>query len=170
QRVFEQIAQYRPAKLYLASDGPRANVSGEQEKVDGIRQFLTTNINWKCDVKTLFRPTNLGCKIAVSEAISWFFDQEEYGIILEDDCLPERSFFPFCAAMLTTYRDDTRVMQISGTNFIGRYTPDPQYSYFFSKYGGIWGWASWRRAWKHFELSPEKYHQAKASQILKGFL
>lgn len=170
QQVFKQVAQYRPSKLYLASDGPRTHVQGEKDKVDQIRHFLTENIDWECEVKTLFRPANLGCKIAVSEAISWFFEQEEYGIILEDDCLPHLSFFAFCATMLVTYRDDTRIMQVSGSNFIGPYTPDPQYRYFFSKYGGIWGWASWRRAWKHFELSPEKYHQAKASEILKGFL
>lgn len=170
QQVFKQVAQYRPSKLYLASDGPRAHVPGEKDKVDQIRQFLTERIDWECDVKTLFRPANLGCKIAVSEAISWFFEHEECGIILEDDCLPDRSFFTFCTAMLAAYRDDTRIMQISGTNFIGSYTPDPQYSCFFSKYGGIWGWASWRRAWKHFDLSPEKYHQAKATEILKGFL
>jgi hypothetical protein len=170
KRVFNLVAQYRPAKLYLASDGPRAHVQDEPHKIEQIRQFLTGNIDWECEVKTLFRPTNLGCKLAVSEGISWFFEHEDCGIILEDDCLPDLSFFNFCAAMLAAYRDDARIMQISGTNFIGRYTPDPQYSYFFSKYGGIWGWASWRRAWKHFDLSPEKYRQAKASETLKGFL
>jgi len=170
QRVFEQVARYRPVRLYLASDGPRPQVQGEKEKVDHVRQFLIDRIDWECEVKTLFRPVNLGCKIAVSEAISWFFEHEEHGIILEDDCLPHLSFFPFCAQMLDVYRDDTRIMQISGTNFIGHYTPDPQYPYFFSKYGGIWGWASWRRAWKHFDLSPGKYRQAKATGILKGFL
>lgn len=170
KRVFNLVAQYRPDKLYLASDGPRAHVRDEHHKIQQIRQFLTGNIDWECEVKTLFRPTNLGCKLAVSEGISWFFEHEDCGIILEDDCLPDLSFFNFCAAMLTAYRDDTRIMQISGTNFIGRYAPDPQYSYFFSKYGGIWGWASWRRAWKHFDLSPEKYRQAKAAETLKGFL
>jgi len=170
KRVFEQVVRYRPSKLYLASDGPRVHIPGEKDKIDQIRQFLTKNVDWECEVKTLFRPANLGCKIAVSEAISWFFAHEECGIILEDDCLPDPSFFHFCAAMLDTYRDDTRIMQISGTNFIGRYTSDPEYPYFFSKYGGIWGWASWRRAWKHFDLSPEKYHQAKTSEVLRGFL
>lgn len=170
RQVFERIRQYGPSTLYLASDGPRTHATGEAEKVAEIRQFLTDNVDWECTVKTLFRPANLGCKVAVSEAISWFFEHEECGIILEDDCLPNPSFFAFCATMLDLYRDDTRIMQISGTNFMGHYTPDEQYPYFFSKYGGIWGWASWRRAWKHFELSPEKYHQAKTSEILKGFL
>ena len=170
QRVFERIAQYRPAKLYLASDGPRSRVPGEHETVDQIRKFLSTNIDWDCELFTLFRPTNLGCKMAVSEAITWFFDQEELGIILEDDCLPHPSFFDFCGSMLKAYRNDTRIMQVTGTNFLGQYTPSPQHHYFFSKYGGIWGWASWRRAWNHFGLSPEKYREAKATGILKGFL
>ena len=170
QRVFERIAQYRPSKLYLASDGPREKVAGEEDKVNKVRQFLTTHIHWDCNVETLFRPANLGCKIAVSDAISWFFAHETCGIILEDDCLPNLSFFSFCANMLAAYRDDTRIMQISGTNFLGQYTPDPQYPYLFSRYGGIWGWASWRRAWQHFDLSPDKYRQAKKSEILRGFL
>ncbi len=170
RQVFARIAQYRPSRLYLACDGPRRHVQGEEEKTERVRQFLVENVDWECEVKTLFRSTNLGCKMAVSEAISWFFEQEEQGVILEDDCVPDPSFFSFCAIMLATYRDDTRIMQVSGTNFLGQYTPVSRYPYFFSKYGGIWGWASWRRAWRHFDLSPERYHQAKATQALKGFL
>lgn len=170
KQVLGQIAQYRPEKIYIASDGPRQQVVGEKDTVEKLRQFLLENVNWGGEIKTLFRPTNLGCKIAVSEAISWFFEHEESGIILEDDCVPDLSFFTFCALMLATYKNDERVMQVSGTNFIGQYTPSAPYQYFFSKYGGIWGWASWRRAWQHFDLSSKRYLEAKDNGILKGYL
>src|SRR5690606_28025389 len=120
--------------------------------------------DWNCEVHTLFRDTNLGCKQAVSGAISWFFEQEEMGIILEDDCLPAASFFEYCAFFLDKYQHDERIMQVSGLNFAGTY-PQAGYGYLFSKFGGIWGWATWKRAWEKFTLDAGQYFQAKDSGI-----
>lgn len=149
-RVFEAIRRARPERLYVAADGPRPDRVGEDEKVREVRGIVD-RVDWPCEVRTLFREENLGCKRAVSEAISWFFEAEPEGIVLEDDCLPEPSFFRFCGELLARYRDDERVAMISGDNFqFGRQRTDA--SYYFSRYLHIWGWASWRRAWKHYDV------------------
>jgi hypothetical protein len=108
KRVFLEIGKAKPRKLFIASDGARENKEGEKEVVKQIREYILKNINWKCEVKTRFREKNLGCKNAVADGISWFFDNVEEGIILEDDCLPSQSFFRFCQEMLEKYRDDER--------------------------------------------------------------
>ena len=95
KQVFEAIREAKPPRLYIAADGARETKAGEAEKVTAVRDFILKNIDWECDIKTLFREENLGCKYAVSGAIDWFFDNEEMGIILEDDCLPSQSFFGF---------------------------------------------------------------------------
>ena len=169
RRVFEAIRQVKPSRLYIAADGPRDNKLGEDLKVQEVRKYVMSNIDWECEIKTLFREKNLGCKLAVSSAIDWFFENEEEGIILEDDCLPDVSFFPFCSELLERYRHDERVMMVSGVNFLGgqRLTP---YSYFFSKYNYIWGWASWRRAWKHYDVNMRLWPEFREKAFLLGIL
>jgi len=147
--VFNAIRDARPSKLYVAVDGPRAGLEGEFEKVARVRK-IATSVDWPCELKTLIRETNLGCKYAVSGAISWFFDNEDSGIILEDDCLPDLSFFGFCQEMLVKYRNDTRVLMVSGTNLA--WDINGKEGYYFSRYPHIWGWASWRRAWKSYDV------------------
>lgn len=148
-QVFEAIRKARPPRLYVAADGPREGRDGELERVAKVREIVT-NIDWPCEVKTLFREKNLGCKAAVSGAITWFFDQEEEGIILEDDCLPHEDFFSFCETLLDRYRDDERISVITGTNYQdGNWRGDG--SYYFSRYNHVWGWASWRRAWTFYD-------------------
>lgn len=107
KQVFGAIRDAKPPRLYIAADGARADMEGEYEKTEIVRNYVLENIDWKCDVKTLFRKSNLGCKYAVSDAISWFFAQEEMGIILEDDCLPNLSFFWYCENLLLRYRDES---------------------------------------------------------------
>jgi hypothetical protein len=150
QRVFHSIRRQKPTRLYLAADGPRRDKAGERELCAQARKIVD-QIDWDCDLQTLFRDENLGCGRAVSEAITWFFSHEVEGIILEDDCLPSDSFFPFCAEMLKRFRGDPAVGSISGDCFFPRslHHPDP---YFFSKYVQIWGWATWRRTWQQYEL------------------
>jgi hypothetical protein len=151
KQVFDAIKQYRPTKLFIAADGPRTDKAGEKEKCEVARK-ITENIDWPCKVKRLYRNKNLGCKIAVSGAITWFFKNVEEGIILEDDCLPNSSFFVFCEQMLKLYKDDNKVMCISGDNFLpGKMQRES--SYYFSKYIHIWGWATWRRAWKNYDVN-----------------
>jgi hypothetical protein len=150
QSVFTEIRKAKPKQLFIASDGPRTKE--EEKKTNSIRRYILDNINWSCKVKTLFRKKNLGCKYAVSGAISWFFKNIEQGIILEDDCLPNQSFFRFCEEMLKRYKDEKNVMMISGDNFIGEKTKNMKESYYFSRNVHIWGWASWRRVWKQYKV------------------
>ena len=138
KQVFEAIRQAKPPRLYIAADGARSSREGEAEKVQAVREYIIQNIDWECEVKTLFREQNLGCKYAVSGAIDWFFENEEMGIILEDDCLPSQSFFWFCEELLERYKDDMRVWHIGGSNFqngIKRGDGD----YYFSKYNTFFG-------------------------------
>lgn len=154
-RVFAAIRAARPARLYVAADGPRSDRPGEADRCAEARRIATA-IDWPCELRTLFRDTNLGCRRAVSGAITWFFEHEPEGIILEDDCLPHPTFFPYCAELLARYRDDERVMCITGNNFqksMGRWP----YSYYFSIYNHCWGWASWRRAWEHYDAEVERF-------------
>ena len=149
--VFEKIKEAKPQKLYIAADGPRKEKEGEAEKAAEVRK-ICSDINWNCEVHTLYRDTNLGCGKAVSEAITWFFEQEEEGIILEDDCLPDISFFRFCSELLVRYRDEEKVMSISGTNLLNYPWRVPEQSYFWGL-GGIWGWATWKRAWDKYDYT-----------------
>ncbi|WP_086774554.1 glycosyltransferase [Vibrio coralliirubri] len=149
-KVFDVIKEYQPTHLYLASDGAR-DIPGEEEVIEEIRTYLTANIDWECEVKTLFRSKNVGCKKAVSEAINWVFDFEKSCIILEDDCLPSPSFFDFCSEMLDKHEVDERVFLVSGYNKQNTWR-EKEVDYFYSNLGGIWGWATWRRAWKHFDI------------------
>ena len=149
-QVFEAIRKAQPPRLYVAADGPREGRDGEAERVARVREIATA-VDWPCELKTLFRKKNLGCKYAVSGAITWFFEHEEQGIILEDDCLPSQSFFWFCEDLLNRYCQDERIFIISGYNKQQQWKPE-KHDYFFSNFGGIWGWASWRRAWKHLDL------------------
>lgn len=157
--VFEELRKLRPARLYVAADGARPGRQDEIEKCKETRD-VATKVDWPCEVKTLFREENLGCGKAVSGAISWFFDEVEEGIILEDDCLPSPTFFQFCEELLMKYRDDDRVMHIGGNNFLGDRQVNGR-SYYFSRYGHIWGWATWRRAWKMYDFEMKRYESVK---------
>jgi hypothetical protein len=157
KKVFAEIKRARPALLFIASDGPREGKDKEREVVEKIREYVLNNIDWKCRVKTLFRKKNLGCKYAVSGAISWFFKNVDRGIILEDDCLPSQDFFLFCQELLEKYKDDERIMQISGTNV--ETESKIIESYFFSRYFNAWGWATWKRAWNLYDLEMKYYEE-----------
>lgn len=150
KKVFETLRRYKPIELFIAADGPRENKPGEKERCEEARK-ITEKIDWPCKVKRLYRKKNLGCRYAVSGAITWFFKNVEEGIILEDDCLPNSSFFTYCEQMLRLYRNDKKVMCISGDNFLPK-EKQKSNGYFFSKYVHIWGWASWRRAWKNYDV------------------
>lgn len=144
-QVFKAIRKAKPLRLYIAADGPRSHREGEAEKVAMVREIATA-VDWKCEVKTLFRKENLGCKCAVSGGITWFFEHEEQGIILEDDCLPHIDFFHYCEELLDHYVDDVRVSVITGNNYQNNQVRGNA-SYYFSRYPHCWGWATWRRSW-----------------------
>lgn len=159
KQVFESIKKAKPSRLYIASDGARKSILGEAEKVESVRDYIISAIDWDCEVKTLFRQENLGCKVAVSSAIDWFFQQEEMGIILEDDCLPSQSFFGYCEELLEKYKADLRVWNIAG--YKPSYLASDEYSYNFSKFTQIWGWATWADRWKHYDVTIAKYRENK---------
>jgi hypothetical protein len=163
--VFREIRNARPSKLFIAADGPRGNRPEEFELCARTRKIVS-QIDWECEVHTLFREKNLGCKKAVSSAIEWFFQHVEEGIILEDDCLPDGSFFWFCDRLLKYYRDDRRVMMIAGTNYLFNKINTGE-SYFFSRYFPVWGWATWRRAWKLYDIAMEDWPKYKELGFLR---
>jgi len=168
RRVFEAIRAARPPRLYVAADGPRPHKAGEAERCESVRR-LATAVDWPCELKTLFSDKNLGCKLGEASAMNWFFENEPEGIVLEDDCLPNASFFSFCDELLERYRDDSRVMCISGDNFISE-TWVPPDSYYFSKYPYCWGWASWRRAWRHYDVDMNGWRTGSKDELLECML
>lgn len=162
--VFEAIARQRPQHLLIIADGPRSARPGETEACEQVRDIVT-RVNWQCEVSTNFAPTNMGCKNRIISGLNWAFSLVNEAIILEDDCLPDPSFFPFCDELLERYRDDNRVSMIAGTNFVWRAAP-PSPSYFFSRMTHIWGWATWRRAWSFYDENLSQWPAVRASGLL----
>jgi len=162
-RVFEAIRQAQPAKLLIVADGAR---NEEEAILCQQTRSVTEQIDWDCEVLRNYSDVNLGCGHRVASGISWAFKLVEEAIILEDDCLPHPSFFSYCENLLGYYRDDERIMAISGDNFQDGNQRTP-YSYYFSKYPHCWGWATWRRAWKHFDFNLDKWLEFKNSGLTK---
>uniref|UniRef100_UPI004047AA7D nucleotide-diphospho-sugar transferase n=1 Tax=Algoriphagus sp. TaxID=1872435 RepID=UPI004047AA7D len=156
--VFEKIKEIKPRVLYINSDGPKSNNTHEINEIAETRR-ITEIIDWDCTVHRRYLETNLGCKLGVSSAINWFFENEEYGIILEYDCLPDLSFFHFCENLLEKYRYNSSVYSISGNNFdfilqkSSSFKNHIDSTYTFSNLSKIWGWATWKRAWKNFDIT-----------------
>ena len=149
ERVFNAIAQAKPSKLLVIADGPRAGRVGEAERCAQARAVIE-RVDWECEVLTNYADSNMGCKMRVATGIDWVFQQVEEAIILEDDCLPEQSFFRFCQEMIERYRYHPRVGMVTGGNLqFGQQRGDA--SYYFSRYSHIWGWATWRRAWQLYQ-------------------
>ena len=164
-KVFEEIAKARPSKLLLIADGPRDSVLGEAERCSAVRKLIE-NVDWDCEVLTNFSEVNMGCKRRLSSGLDWVFTQVPEAIILEDDCLPSPSFFPFCDELLERYRHDDRIGMISGDNFQeGKLRGDGDY--YFSKFCHIWGWATWARAWKKYDVNMSTWPQLKNERWLE---
>jgi hypothetical protein len=168
-RVFRAIRKARPAQLFIIADGPRTGA--EKEKTDAARA-VTEQVDWECDVKRLYATENLSVKKGPPTGISWVFTHVDRAIFLEDDCLPDPTFFPYCAELLERYKDDGRVMHISGNNFQqdNRSFSCPE-SYYFSYIPNLWGWATWRRAWQKYDERPmEAWPDIKKSGLLKDII
>lgn len=158
-RVFEAIRKARPPKLLVVADGPRTDKPGEAERCAAVRRIID-GVDWTCEVLKNYSDVNLGCKQRVSSGLEWVFNTVEEAIILEDDCLPHPTFFPFCEELLDRYRNDERVAMISGDNFqFGQRRTE--YSYYFSIYPHIWGWASWRRTWKMYDVDMRSWPEVR---------
>lgn len=166
EQVFAKIKEIKPKYLFVAADGPRTNKDGEKELCEQTRKTVINAIDWECEVKTLLRDENLGCGLAVSSAITWFFDNVEEGIILEDDTLPSMSFFSYCEEMLNKYKHDSRILHISGSSYINPNLINE--SYYFTRLPFIWGWATWRRAWVLYKFDTKYYPFSYKKQILQN--
>lgn len=154
--VFEAIRFQKPTQLFISSDGARSEE--ENLKVQEIRNYLIEHVDWECELKTKFNDVNLGCNIGPSSAITWFFSQVSKGIILEDDCVPEKSFFTYCSKYLELYEDDKNVWHISGNNLLGEYQNyEKDESIIFSNFNFIWGWATWSDRWSNYDSELETF-------------
>lgn len=167
-RVFERIREARPGRLMVIADGARPGRPGEAEKCAETRS-QAEKVDWDCEVLTNYSDVNLGCRNRVSSGLDWVFDKCESAIVLEDDCLPDSSFFRYCAELLDYYRDNDRVAAISGDNFqFGNTRIDD--SYYFSIYPHAWGWATWRRVWKHYDVGMADWPALRDSGWLEELL
>ena len=168
QRVFAEIRKVKPPKLLVVADGPRPDKPGEDLQCAAARAIIE-QVDWECEVLQNYADRNLGCRLRVSSGLDWVFDTVEEAIIIEDDCLPHPTFFRFAEELLERYRDDSRIMSISGQNVqLGRKRTD--YSYYFSRYNHCWSWASWRRAWQHYDLDMKLWPEIRDGNFLADLL
>ncbi len=163
--VFERIKKAAPAKLYLVSDAQRQGNDGDPAKVAACRELVENGIDWECEVVKIYAEQNMGCKARVYTGISEVLNREEWTVILEDDVVPSDEFFPFMREMLTRYKNDPRVMMVSGTNLLRGKMDTP---YCFSCFSSIWGWGTWARAWKKYDPDVADWPEVKKSGFMKG--
>lgn len=168
EKVFEKVKQAKPPKLFLIQDGAREGNSEDLHRIKKCRSIVE-NIDWECEVYKNYSDTNLGCGVRPQSGITWVLSQVESTIILEDDCVPDMSFFPYCDEMLEKYKDDERICYISGLNNFEEWDFGGS-SYGFTKGGAIWGWATWRRAWSRYDYSVNKIQDPYIQRMIKGTL
>ena len=164
--VFQAIALAKPKHLFVLADGPR---SPDEAHLCAQTRAVIQKVDWDCKVRTNISEVNLGCRQRCASGFDWVFSQVDAAIFLDDDCVPDPTFFPFCEVMLDHYRGDTRVMMITGSNYLGRWKADNQ-SYHFSYFGSPWGWASWRRAWKFYDVTMTAWGDEESKARIRGVL
>ena len=160
ERLFEVLSEIKPKKLYVSLDGPRLDNAEDVRKIKCVHNLIESKIDWDCDLKKRYSKENLGCGPGPVAGINWFFENESEGIILEDDCIPSRSFFKYCEELLVKYRNEPKVMTISGSRFpvdssIG------EDSYDFSIFPHIWGWATWKNSWDKFSFEMKSFQSSE---------
>ena len=163
--AMKAIKEYQPDRLFLECDGPRHNKTGEVEAVEATRKAMLDAVDWPCEVQTLFRESNLGCANAVYDAITWFFNQVEYGVVCEDDMIIGLDFFKLCEDLLYRYKNEEKLMEIVAQNHSRR--TDLPNTYVFSYRENCWGWASWSRAWKKMDMEMSSVPMLKYSFLIK---
>lgn len=166
KQVFERIREAKPKRLYLVSDAARESVPGEQEKVQAVRDYIESNIDWECEVFKDYAKQNMGCGRRIFTGINWMFSQEEQAIILEDDCVPDPTFFSYCEEMLRYYKDSQEVLMVGGNNPI-EHLYDNNKDYIFSRVPFMWGWATWKRAWDLYDYELTDWSQVKRTGKIK---
>ena len=166
-RVFEVIRQAQPRTLLVVADGPRPGHPDDVERCAAARASIK-QVDWDCEVLKNYADENLGCRKGPASGFTWAFETVEEAIILEDDCVPHPSFFPYCETLLDYYRRDTRVMHINGNNYGIDQSAIHPYSYSFCRFPQAWGWATWRRAWKYFDENIEKWPAFRDGGFMQG--
>lgn len=167
-RLLDSVREAKPKRLLVFADGPRPGVDGEAELCAETRAVLD-RVDWPCEVQTNLAEANMGSRRRLETGLDWVFSQTEEAIVIEDDCLPEQTFYPYCDELLARYRDDERVFAISGDDF--RYRPElPAESYIFSRYPLIWGWATWGRAWRRHDPTLARWPHLREEGWLEDFL
>lgn len=166
RRVFAAIAKARPSRLLIIADGPRSDRPGESERCAEVKQIVS-KVDWPCKVDTNFASENIGCRPRVISGLNWVFSLVEEAIILEDDCLPDPSFFPYCSELLDRYRNHCQIGFISGFNSLEKSFPFP-YSYYFTQMTFTWGWATWRRSWQQYDESMRSWPEVKKANLLEN--
>ena len=164
--VFERIREMQPARLFVAADGPRTSKEGEKEKCEAVRKIITEGVDWDCDVQIKFSDVNLGCGKAESSAMLWFFQAVGEGIVIEDDTLPDPTFFNYCKELLAYYRNDESVRMIGGNNFQNG-KKRGYGSYYFSNITHSWGYASWWRAWKDYDFGLNTFNEISIKKLIE---
>jgi hypothetical protein len=164
KKVFETIRKIQPAELFIIADGPRENNSNDVRLCSESRN-LAEDVDWDCKVHKNYSEINIGLRRRIPSGLNWVFDKVEKAIILEDDCLPHSSFFRFCDVLLDYYKDKEEIMAISGTNIFPHIKPKKE-SYYFSAFVKVWGWATWRRAWKNYNDEINDWPKLKKSDFL----
>lgn len=168
EKLVQAIRQAKPSQLLVVADGPRQDKVGELEKCQATRAVIE-QIDWNCEILKNYSDVNLGCGKRLSTGLNWVFEEVNEAIVLEDDCLPHPTFFEFCETMLDMYRHDERIMTITGCNPLIEWKSDIQ-SYHFAYYGGIWGWASWKRAWKYFDYEIKFWSDREARERIRDLM
>lgn len=165
KRVFEILQIVKPKVLLVIGDGPRENVDRDQTLVAQCKEIVSA-VSWDCEVHTNFSDINLGCRARVSSGLSWVFSLVDEAIILEDDCLPSTSFFPFMGEMLERYRHNLDIGSISGFNALAYNEDKPKASYGFTGFPSVWGWATWKRVWDKYDVNLESWPKYRNSELL----
>lgn len=168
RRILTQVATYRPQRLYLISDGPRKDRPQDAEPCKLARRVAEESITWSCEVRKNYSPENLGPKERIVSGINWVFQQEKSAIFLEDDTIPDPTFFPFCETLLNHYREDQRIMLIGGSNPLAGRVSCPE-SYLFSRYFQIWGFATWKRTWDKYDVNMTQWPKLRNENAINAF-
>lgn len=168
EKVINSIRQVKPERVYLIADAPKQGYPEEKEKVKQTRLLVEKAIDWPCEIKRNYAEINMGCKKRVESGISWVFEQEEEAIIIEDDIVPSIDFYYFCQDMLERYRNNPEVLMVSGYKNVEYYQSKDQY--LFSAFSCIWGWATWRRAWKLYDKDLSTWKENKRKGTLKWLM
>jgi len=166
QKVFNEIKKVKPKQLFIIADGAR---NDEEWKACNKTREIINQVDWNCEVHKNYSNKNLGCKMRVSSGLNWFFENVEQGIILEDDCLPDQSFFQYCEELLLKHKDNNKIMCITGDNFQNG-TKRGNDSYYFSIHNHCWGWATWKKAWQHFDIGMKSFHEFEEKNKIKKIL